>query len=167
MITHQESSVPIICPHCESTDSCEHLFALYDITFNTIEGGYFYGKNEAEFLIEEFYSDLIQTNGFSATIPALKDYTLREFWDDLLSIKEDLLFNETDNKWNIYIENINSLIFEVLDDVEIPEYGEFEGGSGQSSAFKIYYSKEPYVTYNKFIDELKKLLEENSENKMK
>ncbi|MFC5191885.1 hypothetical protein ACFPIK_08905 [Algoriphagus aquatilis] len=158
MITNPDTEEPIACPYCESEENCEHLFALYDVTFDSLDGGYIFDKIDLEELLTEFFISQINKCGYPANPLEFENETLQALWEEIL-YEDRCNFNAEKNEWEIDIPNYNLLLFEVLDDLIYPEYGEFEGGPGQTSSYRIYYTENPEEDLNSLIKRIKALLE--------
>jgi hypothetical protein len=153
VITYENSEEPVKCPYCNSTGLCEHLFALYDVTFNSLEGGYLLDKKGIDNILYEYFNEYIKSNGLPKKLKTVNS-NLKEIWSEILQNKSEIRFNEISNQYEFDLPGSNSFIFEILDEMEVPEFGQFEGGPGQSSTYKVYYSDDPQLTYQKLKDKI-------------
>jgi hypothetical protein len=140
MICYQDTNVPVKCPFCNSSDQCEHLLAIYDVTFDSIEGGVLIENDTIEDLLSKFFIDIIKTKGFSFNINVLKNELISDIWEELVISKEYYLIDGKFDETEFYLPSHFKYLFDKLDEIIYPEYGEYEGGPGQSSFYKIYYT---------------------------
>jgi hypothetical protein len=153
MITYQDSELPITCPFCDSENVCAHLFALYNITFDTLEGGFLYDKIEIEEKLKKYFLAKIKNNGGLDTSSTFENKEINTIWEELL-YQEGCQYIEETKEWEIDLPNINSFVFECLENLIIPEIGEFEGGPGASSLFKIYFTENTAELYSALLKEV-------------
>jgi hypothetical protein len=163
MITYRESEEPITCPYCESEENCDHLFALYDETFDSIDGGYIYDRPEFDHLLSEFILAQLAKNDPKSLKIDFEYTPLRDLWEEIIE-EERCVFDEETKQWELDLPNLNRLILDLLDDLIYPEYGEFEGGPGQSSAYRIYYAKDTQVAFNELLEKWKGILKVPSDS---
>lgn len=148
MICYTDTNDPVLCPYCKSEDACEHLFILYDHTFETIEGGWFIDNDLIETLIFDFFKNVIESYGLNPNISFRNSSDLNYIWNDVVDNKDCYFINDIFEKEDFFLPNTNMYVFQILDEIEIPEIGEFEGGPGQSSTFYLYYVENCNVTLN-------------------
>ena len=143
MINYEDTEDQIKCPYCKSVDSCEHLFAVYDVTFDTNEGGFLYNDDRVEEVLRHFFISVINSYGLSDDFEFPEYSELNDIWADIIAdgsaYMDDNIFYEN----NFFLPSINRYLFQKLNELESPENGEFEGGPGQSSAYDVYYSDNP------------------------
>jgi hypothetical protein len=157
MITYQDSDIPITCPFCDSENVCAHLFALYNITFDALEGGFLYDKIEIEEKLKKYFLSKIKNNGGTDTSLNFENKEINIIWEELV-YQEGYQYIEETKEWEIDLPNINSFVFECLEDLIIPEIGEFEGGPGGSSLFKIYFTENIDELFSALLKEVDLLL---------
>lgn len=143
MVNYPYSEDAVQCPYCNSEDSCEHLFASYDKTFNSLEGGFLYDNDAIKEVLSTFFVSIIEKYGLIDS-DHFSDYPELGFiWDEIIENEDDYCNEDKFDKDYFYLLNFNSYLLEKLDVILMPEFGEFEGGPGQSSEYHIYYTDKP------------------------
>lgn len=140
MICYQDTNDPIKCNFCNSSEDCEHLLALYDETFNSIEGGILIESDTIEILLSNFFIDLIKLKGFSSPLKLLKNDLIADIWNEIVISKDCYLVDGDFDESEFYLPNHYRYMFDKLEEIIYPEYAEFEGGPGQSSLYKVFYT---------------------------
>ncbi len=79
MICYEDTEDPIECNYCKSTDHCEHLLAIYDETFDSIEGGILAEDDSIKQILSSFFVDLIKLKGFVSPLKIL-NYCVWNGW---------------------------------------------------------------------------------------
>jgi hypothetical protein len=148
------------CPYCEKYD-CNHLLAHYDETFNELQGGYFDKVNEHDKKMVGFFNEYLNEFDFTDSLKGINNSELGYVWDDIYADRMSVDFNEETETYDVdsICPNSNRFIFTLLEDICYPEYTEFEGGPGQSSSYKVFYSEDVEKTYKDFLVHLTKTLE--------
>ncbi len=122
-----------------------------------MDGGYIYGRSEFDNLLSEFILDQLAKNDPASLELDFEYAPLQVLWEEIIE-EERCVFVEETKQWELDLPNLNSLILELLDDLIEPEYGEFEGGPGQSSAYRIYYARDTQVAFNDLLENWKAIL---------
>jgi hypothetical protein len=155
MVTYQDSDIPIACPFCDSENVCKHLLALFNVTDNLVEGGYLMENSVLEDELKKYFLRQIKKMGRPDPSISFKNNEINSIWEELL-YQEGCQYNEETKEWEIDLPNINSLVFECLENLIIPEIGEFEGGGpGASSYYKIFYTEDILKTNKELLNEVK------------
>lgn len=146
----------IRCPHCASTEECSHLLALIDRTFNECSAGYASERYfEFHSLVENAFRDLLQSGAPAEC--SWRDPKLGELWD---YAREAHCDDDEDVLLDPHI--MTRLIVRLLADaggekVSRPITDGFEA-PGLSSAFALFYAKEPARVFDAALLQLKLLL---------
>lgn len=155
MIYYINTEDQIECIYCKSVDSCEHLFAVYDETFDALEGGFLYNDNRVEEILRYFFISVINSYGLFNNLKFLKCNEVNDIWNEILEYSDYYMDENTFIESDFSLPSINRYMFQKLDDINLPEYGEFEGGPGQSSAYNVYYSDKPQQLADTLINSIK------------
>jgi hypothetical protein len=157
MVTYQDSEIPITCPFCDSENVCNHLLALFNVTDNLVEGGYLMEKLVLENELKKYFLLQIEKMGSPDPSISFKNDEIKSIWEELL-YQEGCHYNEETNEWELDLPNINLFVFECLENLIIPEIGEFEGGPGGSSYYKIFYTDDISKTNEELLNEIQKAI---------
>jgi hypothetical protein len=149
MICYEDTEDPIECSYCKSTEECEHQLAIYDETFDSIEGGIMADNDSIELILTSFFVDLIKLKGFVSPLKLLKNKLLVDLWDEIVWSKEWYLVDGNFDETAFDLPSHNKYMFDKLEEIVSPEYGEFEGGPGQSSSYNVYYTDNPTEAIHK------------------
>ncbi len=143
MICYEDTEDPIVCSYCKSTEECEHQLAIYDETFDSIEGGILADNDSIKLILTSFFVDLIKLKGFVSPLKMLKNDLIVDLWDEIVWSKEWYFVDGNFDETAFDLPSHNKYMFDKLEEIVSPEYGEFEGGPGQSSSYKVYYTDNP------------------------
>ena len=143
MICYEDTEDPIECSYCKSTEECEHQLAIYDETFDSIEGGLMADNDSIKLILSSFFVDLIKLKGFVSPLKMIKNNLLVDLWDEIVWSKECFLVDGNFDETAFDLPSHYKYMFDKLEEIVSPEYGEFEGGPGQSSSYKVYYTDNP------------------------
>jgi hypothetical protein len=159
MINYIDTDDPVECPYCSSIEDCEHLFLLYDRTFNSMDAGFFHGNKLVDEILHRYFVNFIMMNGFKSRNPFVQSPELSALWVEILENKESYIQNGIFIEDDFYLPDTNDYIIGKLDEIIVPDMGEFEGGPGQSSSYYLYYTDDAQSTLQELLDEVKKELE--------
>ena len=76
-------------------------------------------------------------------------------WDEIIENEDDYCNEDKFDKDYFYLPDYNSYLLEKLDVILMPEFGEFEGGPGQSSEYLIYYTDKPQEVLHELCKSIK------------
>lgn len=138
------------CPYCnDSSGECKHVLLDYDASLMEYLSGYLADDREELEQLKSLILELVRT----AKIPILGDGYLKDIWsyavENYISNSEEIEFDET-AYFNLLDEIIDSYGGESF------HYNGEDGVPGYSSAYIIYFAKEPEETIgqiNSFIIE--------------
>ena len=128
--------------------------ALFNVTDNLVEGGCLMENSVLENELKKYFLLQIKKMGGPDTSISFKNNEIKSIWEELL-YQEGCHYNEETNEWEIDLPNINSFVFECLENLIIPEIGEFEGGPGANSYYKIFYTDDISKTNEELLNEIK------------
>ncbi len=135
------------CPYCDNdSGECDHVILDYDASFGTFLSGYL-AKDKKE--IESFEDELLKLLNLGIK-PEIDDEFLANIWESASdSVKEEPneIYLDFDSYLNYLEQNEDS--YDAIS-FRYPELDEEEEDEdeipGQSSAYIIFYSKEPENT---------------------